>query len=364
MHYLNSDSSKGESILIVGEFLHDRLGASYERAFTKLGYSVIRFDMPMEIKNLLWIVRNRLGRRLFKNSMFFRRIFSRKLNHSLINSTENALVRKVLIFNGEWVMPETIRVIKQRGCSVIIFHADNPLRPHYNNRPETLDIAKEADIYLVWSERLVNILRGIGIDARFHPFGWDPEACPRVEDTFQVSSWKGISFIGGWDKNREKFLNKLGERFPLRIYGPKYWATRTKSNSKSRTCWQGFAPSLVESATIIRESAICINILRDQHKINGEYDGVIMRHFEVPGAGGFLLSTRSGVATRLFPEGISGAYFSSLTECIVECEKYLSNESLRSSIINSSKKVVAESHTYVHRANEILEMFVKCEKSR
>ena len=46
-------------------------------------------------------------------------------------------------------MAETIQSMKQFGKQVAIFHTDNPFPPHYNNRPETLPAAREADLYLI-----------------------------------------------------------------------------------------------------------------------------------------------------------------------------------------------------------------------
>ena len=112
----------------------------------------------------------------------------------------------------------------------------------------------------------------------------------------------------------------------------------------------------VSAAGIIRESAICLNMLRNQHKVNGVFDGVIMRHFEVPGAGGFLLSTRSGVAMELFPEGETGAYFSGARECIERSKEYLARPNERARIAERAHALVSESHTYTNRAAEMVRM--------
>lgn len=345
----------GEAILLAGEFQPDRLGASYERAFRRLGHPVKRFDITAEYPALAWPARNRIAHRLAIGSFAARRAWSKKYNQRLLEAAETSDVPWVFLHNGIWVMPETVLTLRRQGRRVAIFHADNPYPPHYNYRPEGLPAAREADLYLIWSERLVASLRADGVNAHFLAFGWDPEIVPYQGDRPQ-GTWSGAVFIGGWDREREQFLDEVANHLSLRIYGPGYWGTRTRRNSRARGCWQGRALGLAESAGIIRESAVCLNILRRQHVIDGQPDGVIMRHFEVPGAGGLLLSTRSSGATALFPEGSAGAYFDDVHECVRRCGEYIANTSRRMAVVERAHALVRDGQTYSHRAAEIAGM--------
>ncbi len=343
------------SVLLFADFRLGQLGASHERAFTELGHRVHRFDVPEAMHKLAWPARNRIVHRLSVGQFGLRRAWSRGFNQQLLQAATRSGAPWVLLHNATWVMPETVRALREQGHKVVIFHADNPFPPHYNNRPETLPTAREADLYLIWSERLVARLRAENVNARFLAFGWDRQALPYQADSPQ-GRWPGVVFIGGWDREREAFLERVATTLPLRIYGPGYWGSRTRRGSRVRACWQGRALSLAESASVIREAGICLNILRTQHAIDGVPDGVIMRHFEVPGAGGFLLSTRSGVATRLFPEGVSGAYFADVDECIAQCRRYLEDSSGRAVLAGNAHAEVSARHTYTHRAAEIAHM--------
>jgi hypothetical protein len=344
-----------EAILLSGDFQFGRLGDSYERAFQQLGHTVHRFDIVAQHHALGWPARNRYLHRLGIRSLAARRAWSRQFNRNLVEAAQRCDAPWLFIHNGEWLMPETVRTLRGQGRRVVIFHADNPFPPHYANRPETLLAAREADLYLVWSDRLVERLRRDGVNARFLAFAWDPEAFPYHGEIPQGSK-RVVSFIGGWDREREAFLDQIAAKVPLEIHGPGYWGTRTRSNSRARACWQGRALDTTEAAKVMRESAVCLNILRTQHVIDGQPDGVIMRHFEVPGAGGFLLSTRSGGATRLFPEGESAEYFSDASECAEKCVRYLDDSHERPAIATRAHDIVREDHTYVHRACEVVEM--------
>jgi len=113
---------------------------------------------------------------------------------------------------------------------------------------------------------------------------------------------------------------------------------------------------MADAARVIRDSAVCLNVLRTQHMIDGKPDGTIMRHFEVPGAGGFLLSTRSTGATEALPEGEAAEYFADAKECIEKAKEYISNEAARRRIAERAHAIVAERHRYTDRAREILRM--------
>ena len=344
-----------EKVLIVGEFLPDRLGASYERAFQTLGHEVVRFDIVAERVALAWPARNRVLHRLTLGSLAARRTWSLRFNRRLFDLARESRVPWVFAHNGEWLMPETVQALQRHGKRVVIFHADNPFPPHYSNRPETLEAARQADLYLVWSEKLVEALKREGVRAAFLAFGWDPEVFPYQHDVPQ-GSWPGVVFIGGWDREREAFLDEVAAHVPLRIYGPGYWGARARRNGRARACWQGHALAMAAAARVVRESAICLNVLRTQHQIDGVPDGVIMRHFEVPGAGGFLVSTRSGVATELFPDRERAVYFRSVNECIVVCRRYINDAESRALIVRQAHEDVASNHTYRQRAREIIDI--------
>jgi spore maturation protein CgeB len=99
-----------------------------------------------------------------------------------------------------------------------------------------------------------------------------------------------------------------------------------------------------------------LNVFRAQHYVNNSPTGVIMRTFEVPGAGGFLLSTRSQEALEVLPEGESGAYFGSVAECCEQIDRYLASDHERRSVAAKAHETVATRHLYSHRAMRMLEV--------
>jgi spore maturation protein CgeB len=349
-----------ESIVLVGDFSIGSLESSFQSAFSSIGLPNYSVGLPQLRTELNWPSRNRIMHRVTIHSEFIRRLSARNFNRAVEERIMKCEAPVVLIFKGEFLMPETLYNLRRRGITVVYYYPDNPFPPHASQRPETLAAALETDLYLVWSEALVEKLRDAGVrNPRFLPFGWDPIAFPYQSDRPQ-GSWPGVLFLGGWDREREEFLEELASHVPLRIYGPGYWGSRTKLHSRLRRCWQGSELRTVNAARCIRESAICINILRTQHIIDGKPDGLIMRHFEVPGSGGFLLSTRGGGATRLFPEGKTGAYFTGMAECLELVKTYIGDSRCRRDLAERAHAEIAMHHKYKDRALEILTLLEEC----
>lgn len=344
-----------KSIFLIGEFKPARLGNSYEQAFRKLGISTAHADLSESGQFLSWTLRNRVAHRLTIRNLAIRsrgmREFNRWLEAEIIRSGAQAVVSLPLGL----ILPETYRNLRRAGILVAVLYPDNPFPPHYAARPETLPAARETDLCLIWSERLATKLRSIGIRGEYLPFAWDSDAFPYQGDQPQ-GTWPGVLFLGGWDREREAFLEEVASAVPLRIYGPGYWGTRTRPFGRVRRCWQGAELHMADAARVIRDSAVCLNVLRTQHMIDGKPDGTIMRHFEVPGAGGFLLSTRSTGATEALPEGEAAEYFADAKECIEKAKEYISNEAARRRIAERGHAIVAERHRYTDRAREILRM--------
>lgn len=354
------EDQKLDSIFLVGGFTPDRAEMSFERGFNAIGVRTQRLDTLSPDAQVNWLVRNKVGYRLTMRNYTARELGSRGFNRMIERAAIDSGVRAMLLLKGEWVMPETIENLRRHGVRVALFYSDNPFPPHAPARPETLPAARAVDLYLIWSERLVQKLRETGVrNPAFLPFAWDAEVFPYREEEPQ-GVWPGALFLGGWDKEREEFLEELASRVQLRIFGPPEWGSRTRPRSRVRGCWQGRDLRMAAAARVVRESAVCINLLRKQHIIDGAPDGLIMRHFEVPGAGGALLSTRGMGATRLFPEGDTGEYFADVAECAEKAQRFIADAEGRRRFASRAHAEVAARHRYADRARQIMHLLEQC----
>lgn len=339
------------SLLLYGDFAPERLASSYKRAFEALGQRVVPFDTRQKSGFLAPFLRHRVGHRLSIGSLELRRRGSARWNQKFLRACRDERPGFVFVLNGEFLMPETLRAVRQNGTRVFIFHADNPFPPFPNVRPELAGAMRECDCYFIWSASLARRLLQAGAPrAEVLGFAWDAEVFPFRPLASRPEH--DLVFIGGWDKEREAFLEPIARKFDLRIWGPPYWQNRTRPDSALRACWQGREVAGEEASRLVSESKIVLNVLRAQNLP----DGVIMRTFEVPGCGGFSLSTRTSGAQAIFPEAQSGAYFGDVGECMSQIEHFLEHENERCAIAHRAHEVVSHGHIYEDRARQVLEV--------
>jgi hypothetical protein len=347
-------TTQGRSILLYGVFAWDSLGASYERAFEQLGHQVARFDVRKQSSFLSWWLANRLGHRLTINSFRLRRLGARKWNKSILDKARNVRPDVTLILNGDFVMPETVQALRRLSNAVFIFHADNPFPSSPNHRPEFLPAAQACDGYFIWSRVLQERLQNLGVRCTTYlPFGWDPEAVPATEPASDPKY--DVTFIGNWDRRRERWLTPVAEQFDLKIWGANYWNTRTQWGSPLRQCWQGRPVHGQEAAEVISQSKISLNILRKQNLP----DGTNMRTFEVAGCGGFMLATETEGAAELFSPGEAGVYFATPAELVEQIAYYLNQDEKRLAIARKAQSLVREKHRYRDRVQTMLDKYKK-----
>ena len=339
-------------VTLYGDFTEYRLARSYERALLALGCSVIPVDTRDIPGCLAFWLRNRLLHRLTYRSRAWRQIGAARWNEHIAQTLSAAAPDLFLVLNGDLVMPETLTQVRSVGTQVFIIHADNPFPPWGGNRPETLPSALACDAYFIWSRSLVERLADIGIRrVEYLPFAWDSAVFPYIG--LSAAPSHQVVFVGGWDRDREAWLAPIAEQFDLEIWGPAYWGTRTRLNGPLRRCWQGAAVEGPQAARLLSDSAIALNPLRKQNLP----DGVNMRTFEVPGCGGFSLSTRTAGALAILPEDSASVYFDDIEECCTQIERFLVRPVERVELAESAHARVANGHEYAHRARRVLDVF-------
>lgn len=343
-------AEESNTVLLYRRSGTERLGASYARAFHALGWEVERYDSDPDAEDLDWWLRSRAGRWLTRRSLGLRRWGTRRRNVAFREMALELRPDLVLLVNGAFIMPETVAAIRDSGTRLAIFHPDAPVPENQNHRPEHLPCAREADVTFIWSRKLGARLEEEGAGRVVYlPFAWDPEVYPQVEEPGEDGP--EVIFVGGWDPYRERWLEPVAKRFNLAIWGPDYWGTRTRDGSFVRNSWRGRALRGREAAEAVARADIALNVLRDQNLP----DGTNMRTFEVPGAGGFLLATRTSGAAEIYPEGEAGAYFGSKEELLSKITYYLEHSTERGAIGRRAHEITARAHRYVHRARRIVE---------
>lgn len=340
---MNSDLK----ILLHGNMERLRLGASFKRAFENLGHNVVPFDLRKRDKHLTWWLTNRAGKKLTEQNLRMRRWGSTEWRDLFLNTARREQPDLAFILEGEYLMPETIRSLQHFCRCVVGFNADNPFPGNPSSRPEHIPASKEMDGYFIWSRALKRRLTKQGVsDVRYLPFAWDPEVFP--SRPINLEPEHDVVFIGNWCPKREEWLEPVAEHFDLRIWGA--WWDRSSWGSALRDSWREKQIHGKEASKVVANTKICLNVMRD-HNLP---DGTNMRTFEVPGAGGFLLSTWSEGADAIFPEGEAGAYFRSVDEMLDQIRYYLDRGQERQEIAQRAH-AIAKKNTYTERVEKIIE---------
>lgn len=340
-------------IAICGDFRFGRLGDSLQRAFESLGHQVAPIPNSLRSETLSPLLNSRVVERFTRSSFSARRWLSRQWNQTLRETVADISPDFLLILNGPYVFPETIRRIRRDTAPVFIFHADNPYPRSRTHRPEYLPAAREATGYFIWSRTVASRLRNDGVsNVHYLPFAWDEQVFPSfLEARSTGEADADIVFIGNWGPERARILRPVARHFDLKIWGTDYWSTRTWPGDPLRDAWQGQSLTGAKAARQQAEANICLNILRPQNLP----DGTNMRTFEVPGSGGLSLASRTNGATEIYAENVASYYFDGVDSLLGQLDRLLSKLSVTDEIRHRSHQLTRDVHTYKHRAQSIVE---------
>jgi spore maturation protein CgeB len=173
-----------------------------------------------------------------------------------------------------------------------------------------------------------------------------PEAPASDEERERFAS--DVMFVGGCDAHRSAYFEALIRAMPavkLRLYGA-YWERVRALRPYAR----GFAVAR-DYRLAVGGAKIAVNLVRRANR-----DDHVMRTFEIPACGGFMLTERSSTHQELFVEDREAAFFDSPDEFAAKVRSYLGRDEDRARIAAAGHlKIVEGRHTYVDRLAEIID---------
>jgi spore maturation protein CgeB len=294
-----------------------------------------------------------MGRRLARRVLGRRPFDLRALNERLLNRAQTFKPDLVLICKGATVAPHTLAVLKaQTGATLINFATDDPFNPRVST-PELVRSIPFYDIYACTKLAIMEDVMHAGCQrAMYLPFAYKPdfhfpEHASTIEEHRQFDS--AVAFVGGCDGDRVLFFCQLLAEMPtldLALYGS-YW-NRCLS---LRRHWRGFAVGR-DFRLALGGAKIAINLVRRANR-----DGHVMRSFEIPACGAFMLAERTHEHDTLFADGINAAFFSSVTDACHQIQHYLANPQERARITQAGLALVSAKgqHDYTSRLITILD---------
>lgn len=331
-------------VLLVGngEFYH--IGAFFRAALEKLGYEHQFLGEEAYFKNP--------GDSFVQKSVstLMHPLMYKRFNQALLRATASFRPEIVLVVKGSYIQPMVLAEIKSENKAVLINYAtDDPFNPA-SSPPDVTAGIPFYDLYVSTKRSILPDLKRAGArNAVWLPFGYEPALHfpERPNSHEEAGLWESdVVFVGCCDSDRvpffTQFLNLPEVKFRLYGgYGDRY--------PELRSSWRGLA--LGRAYRLAMSSCkIALALVRRANK-----DGNVMRTFEIPACGAFLLAERTEEHLELFEEGKDMVCFGSPGEMVDKIVYYLEHNEERRRITEAGyHKVTSSKHTYQDR---LIEMF-------
>ncbi|HMF56940.1 MAG TPA: glycosyltransferase [Pyrinomonadaceae bacterium] len=284
-----------ESLLIIGSKRTGAIENAFARAFGRLGVPLVdHFDLEQSSRPFR---QNRVINRLTLHVQH--EFIGRNLFRHLKNNSQR--YDAVIVFKGMQLTPAWLarcKTISKAGAWVN-YNPDDPfnLVSRGATNQNVVNSIGHYDIYATWARRLIPSIQKAGCESVIYlPFAYDKDNhFPEVRRREELEGT--VTFIGGWDAQREQVLTEVAE-FDLKIYGEGW--DRINSRSPLRGKAHPFNIYGEELRQVVTSSKASINILRPQN-----YGSHNMRTFEIPAMRGLMITTSSEEQNSFFPSGQS-----------------------------------------------------------
>ncbi len=274
-----------------------------------------------------------------------------KLNRSFMKVAQAQRPDLVLITCGKFLSPETIRSVKREtGALLVNYATDDP----FNSAVNTPMFRKGIpcyDLYACTKKAIIDDVRKAGCgNVAYVPFAYKPEihfpeSTQSSEERKRYSS--DLVFIGGCDGDRLPYIAAMLKAIPdlrLHLYGG-FW----NRHSALRKYYRGFALGR-EFRLAVAGAKIVFNLIRRKNR-----DDHVMRTYEIPACGGFMLTDRTDEQCSLLAEDKEASYFTSTEEMVDKIRYYLAHDSERRRIAEAGhRRITSGGNTYADRLKTII----------
>lgn len=283
--------------------------------------------------------------------------FLKKVNQILLKTIISFDPDLVLVYNSEYLLPETCAEIKKKS-KLIFFMGDSPFYTPQNNY--YLSCLTYADLILspdsFWSQQLNTL--GLNKTLYFIP-GLDGRSYFKItgfSNNFHFDDseilYVGACYLNSWGYKKALLMSKL-TCFDFKLYGNSAWKR-----------WFRFFPDL---QTVYRESSYIpteqLNIMFNKTKlipVDGNpaiLNGFHLRLFEALGSGALpLVENREDIRKILFKEcNTEVPVIKDYNKASDLAHYYLKNEKERQEIANNLKEFILTKYNAETNAGRLLE---------
>jgi spore maturation protein CgeB len=274
-------------------------------------------------------------------------------NAALVATAQSFRPQIIVVVMGFHIAAKTLKTLKSLTAPVIVNYAtDDPFNFRLSNSDVTASIPL-YDVYACTKRAIMKDVSRAGCrGVHYVPFGYKPSLHfpERPGTPEEISRFDSdVAFIGEADADRMPFFQRLLEAMPdvnLALYGG-MWDRHPATRRYARGVVRGRDFRLALGGT-----KIAVNLVR-----RGNRDDHVMRTFEAPACGAFLLNERTPEHLTLLAEGEAAGYFSSETDFADKTRHFLHNEQERDRIRRTGYEVITGGrNTYTDRLRQIMEL--------
>lgn len=326
--------------MVVGSEAPGAIENFYVASLRRLGCEVETFDPQKSLRT--YSRANRIGYMLFGTRIF------RRVNEQLLHRCAETRPEVVWIFKGAEFVPRTIDKLKALGCFVVNFNPDHPfIRTSVVHGGE--NVAACVPHYSLYFSYCRSLVQQLNQPAYWLPFGFDlsESIFDAIRDTAEIPR---ACFVGTVDRERFHVLQTIARQgFPLDIIGPnnRYAKLLLKRNNvclKQTLFGQEFWSAL-------RAYRVQLNFFRP-HNVGSHNQ----RTFEVPAAGGILLTPHSDEQAQFFEENNEIYFYRDTSQMLHKLRTLLSanSDSVSRTRKAARERCMQENYTYQSRTEEAL----------
>ncbi|MFC1478646.1 glycosyltransferase [Candidatus Margulisiibacteriota bacterium] len=329
-------------VLVVGTEWWGDWVTSTADAFTRL-------DIETEVLHIEKHI-DSLARKFFSYPKY-REYVNNKNRQQLKNRVDSFNPQLILIFNQDLLDKDTAAYIRSRQIKTFQWLGDDPF--HVDDIVHNLDLYDEISI---WDPYFISPLELIA-NKKVHylPAAGDDHIYKPLPD---IKKDIDISFVGsalGPNKILRpqimlNLFNELGpavDNLKIEIYGDNNW--KNSGDPRLAKCFKGRTADTAETNLINNRSHIVLNLHHPQN-----VEATNLRTFEVALSGSFQLANAKSEITNLYGELITT--FNDIKGLADGIQNYLNNPKATEENINKVRDITLQNHTYVKRAETILDI--------
>jgi len=253
----------------------------------------------------------------------------RLLNRRLFESAQLFKPNLVILVNGKYLSPATLRRIKDTtGALLANYATDDPWNPTVTTR-YFRDAVGIYDIYATPKKAAMSDLASAGCKtvirclSAYKPSVHYPEASTTAEEKQRYGC--DVAFIGSCDPARIDYFHTLIRELPnvrLHIYGAGGWERypALRPYTKGIVLGRDFRIALASAK-------IALNFIRHKNR-----DDHSERTFQIPACGAFMLAERTDEQLKLLVADREAAYFQTPQELVERVRYYLNRNAERETI--------------------------------